>query len=70
LIVHPEIAGLDEAKILCRLKQKLAQGSRDHRFMAQLWQDAEAFRLRREIPYASPRGKILPLHIQRRGHSQ
>jgi hypothetical protein len=32
--------------------------------MANLWQDAGTFRINREIPHCSERGKILPLHIK------
>jgi hypothetical protein len=33
--------------------------------MSRIWQDAGTLRIKREIPYVSPRGKILPLHIPR-----
>ncbi|MDH3442762.1 MAG: hypothetical protein OEN50_02460 [Deltaproteobacteria bacterium] len=63
LLVHPKIGDLDADKLLARLQQALAQDSRNHRFMTRVWQDAGTFRVRREVPYTSPRGKILPLHI-------
>jgi hypothetical protein len=31
--------------------------------MTKLWHNAGTLRVKREIPYASPRGKILPLHM-------
>jgi hypothetical protein len=65
LVVHPNVKNLNEEKLLCRLQEGLAQGSRNNRFMAGVWKDAGTFRLRREAPYASPRGKILPLRINR-----
>jgi len=64
LVVHPEVGQLDEDRLLSRLMEGLAQGSRVNRFMSKLWQDAGTFRIKREIPFASPRGKILPLHIR------
>jgi hypothetical protein len=64
LMVHPEVGDVNETKLLSRLRQGLAQGSKNHRFMAQIWQDAGTFRIRRGIPHASKRGKILPLHIK------
>ena len=64
LLVHPAVTGLNEANLLARLQQGLAQGSRNNRFMSKLWLDAGTFRVRREVPYASARGKILPLHIK------
>jgi hypothetical protein len=65
LMVHPAVTGFDEAKLLSRLQQGVAQGSRNNRFMSKLWQDAGTFRMLRQAPYASARGKILPLHIKR-----
>jgi hypothetical protein len=64
LLVHPSVEKLDEEKLLSRLRLELAQGSRNNRFMSKLWQDSGTFRIRREIPHASPRGKILPLHLR------
>ncbi|MGH8546608.1 MAG: hypothetical protein ACREX3_23935, partial [Gammaproteobacteria bacterium] len=63
LLVHPDIGELNEEKLLTRLQQGLAQGSRNNRFMSGIWQGAGTFRVRREVPHASARGKILPLHI-------
>lgn len=63
LVVHPRVGQVDEGRILNRLKAALAAGSRNNRFMTWVWQDAGTFRVKREIPYASPRGKILPLQI-------
>ena len=64
LVVHHNVGELDNEKLLSRLEKGLAQGSRGNRFMSMLWQDAGTFRIRREVPHASPRGKILPLHIR------
>ena len=54
-----------EERLLERLRTALSDGSRANRFMAGVWQHAGALRIRREIPHASPRGKILPLHMPR-----
>ncbi|MDH3445975.1 MAG: hypothetical protein OEN50_18765, partial [Deltaproteobacteria bacterium] len=64
LLVDPNVENLDEKKLLSRLQHGLAEGSRNNRFMSQIWQDAGTFRIRREVPHASVRGKILPLHIK------
>jgi len=63
LLAHPAIGRLDEDRVLDRLRVALANGSRGNRFMTRVWESAGSFKVRREIPYASPRGKILPLHI-------
>jgi hypothetical protein len=65
LLVHPDVGNLDEEKLLSRLYQGLAQGSRNNRFMSKIWLNAGTFRVRREAPHASARGKILPLQIRR-----
>ena len=66
LVVHPDVGELDNEKLLSRLQKGLALGSRNHRFISRIWQDAGAFRIRRAIPHASARGKILPLHIRQK----
>ena len=65
LVVHPEVGEVNDAKLLSRLKERLSQGSSANRFQSRVWQDAGTLRVRRETPHASPRGKILPLHISR-----
>jgi hypothetical protein len=65
LLVDPDVGAVDEANLLSRLQQGLAKGSRNNRFMTAVWQDAGTFKIRRERPHASARGKILPLHINR-----
>jgi hypothetical protein len=65
LLVHPEVGPIDEQRILSRLRQSLAAGSRNNRFMSEVWQHAGTLRLRRAVPHASGRGKVLPLHMAR-----
>jgi len=65
LLVHPEVGSLDEESLIARLKEALAQGTKGNRFMAGVWQSAGTFRVRRQVPYSSPRGKIQPLHVLR-----
>ena len=63
LRVHPDVPDFDEGRLLACLHAGLSEGSRQQRFMAGVWQLAGTVRIRREVPYASPRGKVLPLHI-------
>lgn len=65
LLVHPEVGLLDERRVLDRLQEGLERGDRRQRFMAQTWRQAGTLRLAREVPRASDRGKVLPLHIAR-----
>lgn len=65
LVVHPHVSGLNEATALSRLQQAFAAGPWGNEFMSRIWHSAGTFRIERKVPYASPRGKILPLHIGR-----
>lgn len=65
LIVDPEVGEVDEAALVSRLAEAFAAGPWGHRFMSGVWRDAGAFRVKRNIPYTSRRGKILPLHAPR-----
>jgi hypothetical protein len=66
LLVHPDIGDLDDGKLLLRLQAGLAQGSRNHRFITKIWQDAGAFRIRRGLPHTSSGGKTPLLHIKQK----
>ncbi|MGH7824165.1 MAG: hypothetical protein ACREQ7_03185 [Candidatus Binatia bacterium] len=65
LLARPELGDLNEERLLKRLHDGFAQGSRGNKFMARVWQDTGSVRIRRAAPHASPRGKILPLHLSR-----
>ncbi len=65
LLVHPTVGTLDEQRLITRLQEALAGRARGSQFMARVWQGAGTLRVRRQAPYASPRGKILPLHLPR-----
>jgi hypothetical protein len=63
LVIHPAVEKLDEERLLARLRSAFSDGSWGKRFTTGVWENAGTFRVRREVPHASPRGKILPLHI-------
>jgi hypothetical protein len=65
LMAHPQVGEVNEGKLLLRLEERLAQGSSANRFQAGVWQKAGTLRVKRGVPHASARGKILPLHISR-----
>jgi hypothetical protein len=65
LRVHPDIPEVNEAKIIARLREHLSSGSWEKEFQVKVWHAADTFRVRREPPHASARGKILPLHHSR-----
>ena len=64
LMVRPDVGAVDETKLLSRLQHLLAQGSPNNSFMATVWKESGTFRIKRETPYASDRGKVLPLRIR------
>lgn len=66
LIIHPGINGVNEERVLAKLQNTLSQGVKDHKFMTGIWRDARTFRIRRAPPYASLRGKILPLQLHKK----
>lgn len=65
LLVHPHVSGLNEERLISRLKEALGRSNQSGRFMADVWGRAGTFRVLREPPRASSRGKILPLHMSR-----
>jgi hypothetical protein len=65
LRAHPQIGAIDEPKLLGRLRDELARRSWSHEFQTRIWARAGTLRVKREPPFASARGKILPLHIRR-----
>ncbi len=66
LRVPPQVGATDEQTVLHRLRDELARGSWANEFRTLIWERAGTLRVRREAPYASSRGKILPLQIQKR----
>ena len=65
LRIAPSVGPVDEEHVLLQLRAEMAKGPRRNRFMESIWQRAGTFRVSREPPYATLRGKILPLHIVR-----
>jgi hypothetical protein len=65
LRVHPQAGDFDSSNLLTRVRSELRRGSRGHAFQARVWAQAGTFRVKREAPLSSARGKILPLHFHR-----
>ena len=65
LIVHPHVGSLQEEKLIKTLHGALARGSRANEFQTRVWTDAGTVIVKRQIPLASARGKILPLRFSR-----
>jgi hypothetical protein len=65
LLVDPEVGGLDEEKLHSRIREEFLRGALGDGTVAWAWYRGGTFRIRREPPRASSRGKILPLQIPR-----
>jgi hypothetical protein len=65
LIVRPSVGPIDEPRMVTTALEFLATHSRGHQLMASLWQDGSTLQIRRQEPFATKAGKILPLHIDR-----
>lgn len=66
LLVDPEVGEVDEAKLGARVREEFLRGTLGDGWVARAWwYRGGTFRIRREAPRASSRGKILPLQIPR-----
>ncbi len=65
LLVDPSVGELDEARVCSRLQEVFVESKWGNRSVARAWQGTGTFRVKREVPHATPRGKIFPLHISR-----
>jgi hypothetical protein len=65
LLIHPRVGNVREGLLLAKLVEVLQVGSRGNEFQSKVWQSVGTLQIRRRIPIASPRGKILPLHLVR-----
>lgn len=65
LRVHPEAGEIDQEKLGSRLREAMGRGSWGNEFQARIWDGAGTLRIKREAPFASARGKILPLQIKK-----
>jgi hypothetical protein len=63
LVVDPAVGPLDEARLMSRLEKELVRSPNGNWNVATAWIGTKTLGIRRAVPHASPRGKILPLHI-------
>ena len=65
LVVDPAVGPLDETRLASRLREEFVRSRSGNWSAAAAWTGTQTFRIRRAVPHASPRGKILPLQIPR-----
>ena len=63
LRVDPSVKDVDEVKLRSRIEEAFVQNKSGNWSVASAWKGTRTFRIVRAAPRASPRGKILPLHI-------
>ena len=62
----PQIEIADEQQVIEVMLNALRESSPMADAARNVWQHAQSFKIKRMEPALTPRGKLLPLHIQRR----
>jgi len=66
LSVSPEVGAIDEGELIKTILSELRKGKDTQRMMAEIWSQAKMLRVKRQRPFVTAAGKLLPLHIQKR----
>jgi hypothetical protein len=67
LIVNPRVGKIDEGEVVRTLLDGLARGGDRDSAWSRIWAQAGTIRVRRDLPLATARGKILQFHLNPRG---
>jgi hypothetical protein len=65
VLVSPEIGEIDEGELLQTVLSELSKGKDTQRMMTEIWSQAKLLRVKRQRPFTTAAGKLLPLHIQK-----
>jgi hypothetical protein len=65
VIASPELGAIDEVELIKVILHELSKGTDRERLMAEGWTQAKTLRVQRRQPFATARGKLMPLHIYR-----
>lgn len=63
LRIHPRLGELDEERILAHFLAELGKADRNQQFVTGNWRKTGTFRVAREAPRTSPRGKMASVHL-------
>jgi hypothetical protein len=63
--ISPEVGEIDEQALVRIVVAELSRGNDVRRMMTDMWSQAAVLRVKRERPYITAGGKLLPLHIQK-----
>lgn len=66
LLISPRVGQVDEPQVIAVLHKALRESSPTADAARIVWQHAQTVRIKRQEPFSNARGKVLPLHIQRR----
>jgi hypothetical protein len=67
LLVHPEVGSLDERAVIGAFLEAIGPGSGSERVMSALWRSRRLLRVERRPPMKTGSGKVLHLHVERKG---
>jgi phenylacetate-coenzyme A ligase PaaK-like adenylate-forming protein len=67
VIVGLNVGVVDEAQVVDLVLDELSKGSDTNRMMAAVWRERQVLRVRRENPHLTSGGKLLSLHIGKKG---
>jgi hypothetical protein len=65
IIVSPEVGEIDDSALIQTVLTELSKGKDTQRMMTEMWSQAKLLRVRRQRPFVTATGKLLPLHIQK-----
>jgi hypothetical protein len=65
IAASPQLGAIDEAELVKTVLAELSKGTDGRRMMAGVWAQAKTLRVKRVQPFATARGKLMPLHIHR-----
>jgi hypothetical protein len=65
IIVSPEVGEIDDSALIQTVISELSKGNDTQRMMTEIWSQAKLLRVKRQRPFVTAAGKLLPLHIQK-----
>lgn len=63
LRIHPRLGEIDEELVLARFVEQLGRADRNREFIAGNWSKTGTFRVAREVPRTTARGKMASVHL-------
>lgn len=67
VIVNPSVKNVNEPELIKTVLSELSRGQDNQRMMAEIWSKAGTLRVKRIPSFTTSAGKLMPLHIQKKG---